>query len=130
MAVVSVQAQLTMQQLLDAIGKLEPGELEAVTRKALQLQAQHNAQSRFQREAELLDIIFRKKPAAFRRRFDRLNAKRKAFQLTLAEHEELLRLIDEVQAFDVRYVAALAELAKLRQVSLPELMEQLGIKAQ
>src|SRR5439155_25876716 len=130
MAVVSVQAQLTMQQLLDAIGKLEPGELEAVTRKALQLQAQHNAQSRFQREAELLDIIFQKKSAAFRRRYDRLNTKRKGFQLTPAEHEELLRLIDEAQAFDVRYVEALAELAKLRQVSLPELMEQLGLKAQ
>lgn len=129
MATVSVQAQLTTEQLLEAIGKLEPGELESVTRKALQLQAQHNAQRRFHREAELLDIIFRKKPAAFRRRFDRLNAKRRAFTLTPEEHAELLRMIEEVQAADVRYVEALAELATLRQVSLSELMEQLDLKA-
>jgi hypothetical protein len=101
-----------------------------VTHKALQLQAQNKAQERFQREAELLDMVFRKKPLPFRRRFDRLNVKRRAFKLTPEEHQELLQLIDQAQAFDVRYVEALAELAQLRQISLPELMTQLGIKAQ
>ena len=128
MATVSVQAQLTMEQLLEAIGKLDAASLKSVTHKALQLQAQNNAQVRFQREAELLNVIFRKKPLAFRRRFDRLNVKRRAFKLTPEEHQELLQLIDEAQAFDVRYVEALAELAQLRQMSLPELMSQLGIK--
>src|SRR5579863_2155546 len=95
MATVSVQAQLTMQQLLEAIGQIDAASLESVTHKALQLQAQNNAQDRFQREAELLDIVFRKKPLMFRRRFDRLNVKRREFKLTAEEHQELLRLIDE-----------------------------------
>jgi hypothetical protein len=130
MATVSVQAQLTMEQLLEAIGKLDAIGLDSVTHKALQLQAQKNAQNRFQREAELLDIIYRKKTPAFRRRFDRLNVKRRRFTLTPEDHQELLQLIDEAQAFDVCYVEALAELAQLRRMPLPELMAQLGIKTQ
>jgi hypothetical protein len=130
MTTVSVQTQLTMEQLLEAMEQLDAASLESVTSKVLQLQAQHNAQDRFQREAELLDIIFRKKTPGFRRRFDRLNVKRRAFKLTAEEHQELLRLIEEVQAFDVHYIEALAELAVLRQVSLPDLMAQLGITAQ
>jgi hypothetical protein len=120
---------LTTEQLIKAIGKLEGNELESVTREALQRHAKSKAEKRFQREAELLDTIFEKKSAAFRRRYDRLNAKRNAFQLSPEEHEELLGLIQEIQAFDVRYVKALTELAQLRQIELPELMEQLGIKA-
>lgn len=130
MATVVVQAQLTVEQLLEAIGQLDAVGLDTVTHKALQMQAQHNAQDKFQREVELLDTIFRKKPVGFRRRFDLLNAKARVFKLTPIEHQELLRLIDEAQAFDVGYVEALAELAQLRQLSLPELMDQLGIKAQ
>jgi hypothetical protein len=101
MTTVSVQTQLTMEQLLEAMEQLDAASLESV-----------------------------KKTPGFRRRFDRLNVKRRAFKLTAEEHQELLRLIEEVQAFDVHYIEALAELAVLRQVSLPDLMAQLGITAQ
>jgi hypothetical protein len=130
MATISVQAQLTTQQLMDAIRQLDGSELESLTRQIMQRLAQSKAEDNFQREMELLNIIYAKKSAAFRRRFDRLKAKQRAFQLSPDEHNELLRLIEEVQAADVRYVEALAELARLRGVSLPELMEQLEIKAQ
>jgi uncharacterized membrane protein YccC len=128
MATISVQAHLSPTQILDAVKQLDGEELAHVTREAMRLAAQHKAAAQFQREAELLDVIFAQKSAAFRRRFDRLNAKRRRAQLSPDEHAELLRLIDEVQAADVRYVEALSELAKLRGISLPELMSQLGLQ--
>lgn len=129
MAVVSVQAKLTTEDLLAAIEQLEPAEVEKVSRRLLHLQARRRAANLSEREAELLRAIYREKRAGFQERFDELNAKRRAFILTPEEHEELLRLVDESEAFTVRRLEALAELAQLRQISLPALMKQLGLKA-
>lgn len=129
MANVLIQTQLTTEQIIDVIGQLDASDLESVLRKAMQFQAKQKGQSQFQRESELLNRIFQKKSATFRRRFDRLKTKCKAFKLTTQEHEEFLRLLEEVQKEDVEYVEALTELAQLHNVTLPVLMEQLGIKA-
>lgn len=129
MANISIQAQLSTEQLLEVIGKLDASSLDAVMQKTLQLQAANGAQNRYQRESELLEIVFRKKSPAFRRRFDRLNAKRKATKLSSDEHQELLQMVEEARAFDVQYVEALTELASLRKVPLDTLMSQLGIDA-
>jgi len=127
-AAISDQAKLTTEDLLAAIEQLEPAEMDKVSRRLLHLQARHKAPNLSQREAELLREIYRAKRPGFQERFDDLNAKRRAFALTPEEHEELLGLVDESEAFTVRRLEALAELAQLRQVSLPALMKQLGLK--
>ncbi len=129
MAVVSVQAKLTTEDLMAALEQLEPEEAEKITRRLLHLQAQRRAPNLSAREAELLREIYRDKRPGFQERFDLLNAKRRDFTLTLQEHEELLRLVDESEAFTARRVQALGELAQLRQMTLPALMKQLGLKA-
>jgi hypothetical protein len=129
MAATSDRARLTIEDLLAAIEQLEPVELEKVSQRLLHLQARRRAPNLSEREAELLREIYRAKPHGFQERFDELNAKRRAFALTPEEHEELLRLVDESEAFTVRRTEALAELAQLRQVPLPALMKQLGLKA-
>src|SRR5712691_7490204 len=103
--------------------------MDKVSRRLLHLQARHKAPHLSEREAELLREIYRAKRPGFQERFDELNAKRRASTLTSEEHEELLRLVEESEAFTVRRLKALAELAQLRQVSLPALMKQLGLKA-
>ena len=55
--------------------------------------------------------------------------KGRAFTLTPGEQEERLQLVQEAEAFTVRRLQALTELAQLRQTPLPTLMKQLGIKA-
>jgi hypothetical protein len=102
--------------------------MEKVARRLLHLQARHKAPHLSEREAELLREIYRPKRPGFQERFDELNAKRRALSLTSAEHEELLQLVEESEAFDVRRLEALAELAQLRQLRLPALMRQLGLK--
>ncbi len=128
MAAVSDQAKLTTEELLAAIEQLEPAEMDKVSRRLLHLQARRKAPHLSKREAELLREIYRAKRPGFQERFDELNTKRRAFTLTPEEHKELLQLVDESEAFSVRRLEALVELAQLRQVLLPALMIQLGLK--
>jgi hypothetical protein len=127
-AAISDQAKLTTEDLLAAIERLEPAETDKISRRLLHLQARHKAPNLSEREADLLLEIYRAKRPGFQERFDELNAKRRGFILTPEEHEELLRLVHESEAFTVRRLEALAELAQLRQVSLPALMKQLGTR--
>lgn len=122
-------AGLSARDILKAIEQLEPTEADKISRRLLHLQARRKAPNLSEREAELLRDIYQEKRPGFRERFDTLNAKCHAFTLTPEEHKELLRLTDEAEAFDVRRLKALAELAQLRQVSLPTLMKRLGLKA-
>ena len=46
-----------------------------------------------------------------------------------AEHEELLRLTKQVEAFDVARIEALSQLAARHGVTLSALMRQLGIES-
>lgn len=129
MGTTSDRVRPVLEDVLAAIEQLEPTELEKVSQRLLHLQARRRAANLSEREAELLREIYRAKPQGFQERFDELNARRRAFTLTPEEHEELLRLVEESEAFTVRRTEALAELAQLRQVSVPVLMKQLGIKA-
>ena len=128
MGEISVQATLSTEDLLAALEQLGPAEAEEASRRLLHLQARRKAPHLSAREAELLREIYREKRPGFQPRFDQLNAKRRSFTLTPEEHEELLRLVDESEAFTARRLEALAQLSQLRQVSLPRLMKQLGLK--
>ncbi|MBW3600604.1 MAG: hypothetical protein KY475_25490 [Planctomycetes bacterium] len=79
-------------------------------------------------ESQLLAEINQGLPEAAWRRYHELVARRRAESLTVAEHEELKSLTDEVEAANVRRVAALIKLARLRHTSVRELMKDLGIQ--
>jgi hypothetical protein len=80
------------------------------------------------KESELLVKISQILPAHLQRRYDELIPKRRESALSEAEYDELLRLTEQVEAFDVKRVESLAELARLRKTSLRALMKELGIK--
>lgn len=63
-----------------------------------------------------------------KQRCSELNIKRRTGVLTDAEHEELLELIEQIEAAQVERLAHLAELAHLRGMSLPKLMDDLGLE--
>ena len=129
MTAVTPQRRQTTQEIFAAIEQLEPDEAEQLARRLLQLQARRKAPHLSAREAELLQEIYRDKRPGFQLRFDELNEKRRAFTLTPDELAELLELNDESEAFTLRRLQALAELAQLQCVTLPALMKQLGLKA-
>jgi hypothetical protein len=80
------------------------------------------------KESDLLVKISQSLPDDLQRRYDELIAKRRESALSEAEYDELLRLTEQVEAFDVKRVEYLAELAHSRKTTLRALMKDLGIK--
>ena len=66
-------------------------------------------------------------PAGVRERWRELDRLRRTGQLTENQQAELTKLYDQIEAHHVRRIAAAAELAKLWQVSLDSVIDQLGL---
>jgi predicted DNA-binding transcriptional regulator YafY len=128
MPTIQIDAQLTAEKLLQAVEQLSPDELAGFVTEVLALQAQRREPHLPQAEADLLAQINRSLPLDIQKRFDELMAKRQSETLTPHEHEELLDLTDEIEGHQAQRVGYLADLARLRQLSLDALIAQLGIQ--
>lgn len=63
-------------------------------------------------------------------RLRRLRSKSQQGALTPAEHAELLQFVQRVEQQDLVRVKALVQLAQKRGVTVPDLLQELGIEAQ
>ena len=129
MPIVQVEAQLSTDELLKAAGQLNQRELEQFAFQVIALRAQRQAPSLPQVEAELLLKINQGVSPEVQKRYDELIAKRRAESLTPNEYEELLHLADQTEKLETRRMEHLAELARLRRISLTNLMGNLGIRS-
>lgn len=124
--------QASTEQLLNAIAQMPQSELETFVEQVLKLRAQRQAPSLSAAESELLLKINQGIPVDLQHRFNELVAKRQALALTEAEHaeliQELIQLGDRIEQLDAERLEYLAALAKLRQRSLREIMQDLGIQ--
>jgi hypothetical protein len=127
MPTIQLQAQLSAEDLLQAVGQLESAELNRFVARVLALRAQRDAHSLTASETELLRRINQGLPQPLRARYRELIDKRRAETLTPEEHAELLRLTDQVEIADAERAQALVDLARLRQKSLAAVMHELGI---
>ena len=127
MPTINIQADVSIDALVQAAEQLSETELRRFTSQILALNAKRAAPNVTQSEAELLVNITRRLPEETQLRYDDLIAKRDAETLSDTEHDELLRLTMQVEAFDVSRVEALTQLAECRGVPLSVLMHQLGI---
>jgi hypothetical protein len=127
MPTINIQADISVDVLLKAAEQLSEKELRQFTSQVLALNAKRMASSVTQEEAELLLRINGRLPEDVQRRYAELIAKRDAETLGDEEHQELLRLTKQVEAFDVARVEALSQLASRRGVTLSALMRQLEI---
>jgi hypothetical protein len=127
MPTINIQAEVSVDVLLKAAEQLSETELRQFTARVLALNAKRTAPSVTQEDAELLLHINGRLPDDVQRRYDELMAKRDAETLGDEEHEELLWLTKQVEAFDVARVEALSKLASRRGVTLSALMRQLEI---
>jgi hypothetical protein len=127
MPTITIQADVSIDVLLKAAEQMSETELRQFTAQVLALHAKRTAPNVTQEEAELLLHINGHLPEDVERRYDELIAKRNAETLGHEEHAELLRLTQQVEAFDVARVAALSKLASRRGVTLSALMRQLEV---
>lgn len=126
MPTIQQNLKLSTDELLQAAAQLKPRELERFVKEAIALQAKRRAPSLSRSETELMLKINQGLPKRVQQRFDELVEKRKAETLTPKEHKELLRLVNRKEILNAHRIELLGELAKLRQVSLREIMTQLG----
>lgn len=127
MAVVQINAQLTPDDILEAVKQFSPAELETFTRQVRLIQAQRKTPHLSQRETELFKMINAGVPEAILRPYQTLKAKLEDEKLTEAEQAELARLADEMEKFGVERLSWLIELAQLRNQTVPELIDTLGL---
>jgi hypothetical protein len=127
MPTIQLRAQLSADDLLEAIGQLEAAELNQFVQRVLALRAQRQAPCLGPEESELLRQINQGLPEQLRQRYEELIGKRRQEALSAEEHSELLQLTDQVEITEANRAKALAELARLRKKPLAELLNDLGI---
>ncbi|MDF5717691.1 MAG: STAS/SEC14 domain-containing protein [Rhizonema sp. NSF051] len=128
MPVIQVEAQVSAEQLLKAVEQMQEQEFEAFVTQVLLLRAQREAPKLSSSESQLLLKINQGLDDQLQDRFNELIAKRQALTITDAELEELIQLTDQIEQLDAERIESLAELARLRQRSLIEVMQDLNIQ--
>lgn len=126
----SVQAsppKLSPEQILEQMGQLALSELEQVMDKGYYLLAEKKAPHLSKRETELFREINDSFDEVFWYRYKELREKLEDETMTPTENEEFLKMNEEVEAKNVIRLRSVAELAQLRQMSIPDLMNQLGL---
>lgn len=121
--------QVEAEQLLNAALQLPPLELDQLVARLRTLRRKTKVPRLSQPESELLRRINQGVSAQLQQRYDALRRKRRRHKLTRKEQQELLSLSKQIEQFDAERLQHLAELAQLRNISLPDLMRQLGIEA-
>ncbi len=116
------------EQLLQAVDQIELSELRRFVAEVLARASRRLAPSLSAEETELLLRINRGLPPAIEQRRRDLDVRRRAQTLTAEEHEELLGLIDQIEAAQAERLSDLIALAQFRGASLPKLMDDLGLE--
>ena len=127
MTTLQVKAQLSLDELLKAVGQLEPADLDRFVSQITTLRASKETHLS-KEETELFIKINRGIPAEIREPYQALATKRKSHTLTAEEHNRLLQLSDTIEKLEAERVAYLSRLAALRHTSLTALLEALDIQ--
>lgn len=120
---------MSVDELLSAANQLSEPDLEILVNQVLLLRARRKAPVLNIEESELLVQINQGVPSDLHRRYRALAEKRDAETLTETEYQELLAFSDRIEILAAQRVEALAKLAQLRQVSLLQVMDDLGIES-
>ena len=118
---------MSIDALLKAAAQLDAPDLERFITELLTLRAKRIAPSLSNEESALLEQINKGLPPDVQQRYDALRDKLSEETITPDEHQELLALNDQIEEADVERVKALAALAQLRNISITDLMDELGI---
>lgn len=132
MATVQFKSEISIEldQLLAGVAQLDTPDLEKLLIQVRQVLAHRQNPNLPTLEIELLQKINQTLPDEVQQQYDDLSAKMRSGAITPNEHQELLKLIDIVEQNDSDRLQHLIQLSQLRNISLPELMQQLDIHPQ
>ena len=127
MPTIQLRTEVSLTQLRQGVQQLDAATLEQFADEVMLRRAKRRAPSLSKDETELFLRINQGLPEATQLRFQALKEKRDDAALITAEYDELLAIIDQIEQRDVERLQALAELAQRHQVSVRQLMYQLGL---
>jgi hypothetical protein len=128
MTQITIQSQLPFEQLIQTVEQLDSSELEQLIAQAIRVQTKRKVPSLSKEQSLLLQQINQSIPKNLQERYDLLITKRRADTPTDVEYQELLELSDRIEAMDVKRLEHLSKLAKLRQISLTALIQELQVQ--
>lgn len=124
---VKLEAELSKENLLNAVQQLTVSELEEFMQNITAFRAQKITPNLSEKESELLLKINRNLDENIQKRYQLLINKREDESLSKNEYQELLHLTDQVEKHQAERLKYLAELSILRGCSLSDLINNLGI---
>ncbi len=120
---------MSVDELLKAVDNLSEPDLDHLVDRALFVRARRKANVLTTEETALLLTINQSISSTLHDRYTALLEQRDDETLTADEYAELLAISNQIEAFGVKRIEALAKLATLRQVPLIKLMDDLGIQS-
>ena len=127
MTTLEIKSKIPLSELLDSLKQLGVDELGEVAATAVRLRANQRGKVLSDQETVLLQQINKGLLPVEQVKMDSLIAKREAENLTEAELAELISLSNLVEEIHVERLAALIELAALRNISLESLKNSLNL---
>jgi hypothetical protein len=119
---------MSTTSILNVIKKLPNSQFDLVLNKMIAFRTQSRSRTS-QRERVLLANIARGAPTALLEEYRTLVEKRRAKGLSGPEQERIVAVADKLEAFNVRWMRWLTELAGLRGTTVPRLMNSLELPA-
>jgi len=119
---------MSVSDLIRNVRKLNPSELEAFLKQLRELENQSAEKDLSEKEVELLKQINKPFTRKKNLRLNYLIARRDAETLTETEYEELLKLYEDFEKFELKRLKSLTKLADFRKQTLPEIVEFFNIK--
>ena len=124
---ITKQLDLGIEDIIAGMCSLETPELERFMQRIGQIVARRKFSSVSEQERELLFKINNVIPVISQERYALLSEKMQAETITASEHTELLKLVEKLEAKYVKRLEYLIELARIRNMSLQQLMKQLHL---
>lgn len=115
--------QIGFDDLVQGVSRLNTAELATFFEKLNHTLSGQQSLSSFGEEAILLKQIKAIIPASVVRRFKELQTKQQNSMISEKEQEEILVITDFIETKSAERIALLAALAKIRQVSLTDLVK-------
>jgi hypothetical protein len=119
---------MSIDELIKAANQLDETDLDLLLHQVVFLRASRKTPVLPEARAQFLLKINQGIPADLLIQYQALRKKRNAETLTDSEHTNLIQLSNRIEQIGAQRLEALAGLAQLRQVSLLDLMETLGIQ--
>jgi len=122
MNTIEIPVQITLPDLIKAVERLPPGDLDHFMRQARRIQKQQKG------EAQLMTLIQQEMLQKDRQRLQSLSKKLESEIISEPERLELLRLVEQSEELDVKRAEALLELSQQREIPMGQLLKELKME--